>query len=56
MWGLETKEKLGPQRRNMFRKGKSAVKGDSKISWSGIETSKHRKNEMIHISIAIKKR
>ena len=30
--------KLGLQRRNMFRKGKSAIEGDPKKSWSGIET------------------
>ena len=31
-------EKLGLQRRYMLRKGKSAVKGDPKKSWSGVET------------------
>ena len=30
-------EKLGLQRRYMFRKGKSAVEGDPEKSWSGIE-------------------
>ena len=36
--GLETMEKRGLQRRYMFRKGTSAVEGDPKKSWSGIET------------------
>ena len=32
------REKLGLQRRNIFRKGKSAVEGYPKKSRSGIET------------------
>ena len=35
---LETWEKLGLQRRYMLRKTKSAVEGNPKKSWSGIET------------------
>ena len=31
-------EELGLHRGNTFRKGKSAVEGHPKISWSGIET------------------
>ena len=34
--GLETREKLGLQRRYMFKK--TAVEGDFRVSWSGIET------------------
>ena len=33
--GLETREELGLQRRYMLGKGKSAVEGDPKKSWSG---------------------
>ena len=32
------REELGLQRTYMFRKGKSAVEGDPKKVWSGIET------------------
>ena len=32
------REELGFQQKYMFRKGKSAVEGDPKKSWSGIET------------------
>ena len=32
------REKLGLQQKYMFRKGKSAVEGDPKESWSGVET------------------
>ena len=35
-------EKLGLQRRYMFRKGKSAVENDPKKSWNGIETEEVR--------------
>ena len=35
---LETREERGLQRTYMFRKGKSAVEGDPKKSWSGIKT------------------
>ena len=35
---LRRGEELCLQRRYMFRKGKSAVEGDPKKSWSGIET------------------
>ena len=35
---LRRREKLGLQQRYMFRKGKSAVEGDSERSWSWIET------------------
>ena len=35
---LREGKNFGLQRRNMFRKGKSAVEGDPKKSWSGIET------------------
>ena len=38
MQGLETWEEFGLQRRYMFRKGKSAVEGDSKKDTSWIET------------------
>ena len=38
MYGLQTREELGLQRRYIIRKGKSAVKGDPKKSLSGIET------------------
>ena len=34
----KTREKLGFQRRYIFRKGKSAVEGDPRKDWSGIET------------------
>ena len=34
---LETRKKLGLQRRYMFRKGKSAIESDPKKTWSGIE-------------------
>ena len=34
----ESREKLGFQRRYMFRKGKSAVEDDPKKCWSEIET------------------
>ena len=36
--GLETWEERGLQQRYMFRKRKSAIKGDPKKSLSGIET------------------
>ena len=36
--GWDTREKLGLQRRYMFRNKKSAVEGDPNESWSGIET------------------
>ena len=35
---LEAWEKLGLQRRYILRKGKSAVEGDPKKSWSWIKT------------------
>ena len=35
---LRREKKLGLQRSYMFRKGNSAVEGDSKKSWRGIET------------------
>ena len=46
-------EKLGLQRRYMFRKGKSAVKGDPKKGWSGIETEAgaEKKQDGLEVSL-----
>ena len=40
-------------RRNKFKKGKSAVKGDTKKSWSGIETEAGVKLEEAGLAVSL---
>ena len=46
-------EKLGLQRRYMFRKGKCAVEGDPKKSWSGIETEAGAEYEEVGLEVSL---
>ena len=45
--------KLGLQQRNMFRKGKSAVEGDPKKSWSRIEVEVRVKKEEVGLEVSL---
>ena len=47
------KNLFGLQRRYMFRKGKSAVEGDSNESWSGIETEAGVKYEKVALEFSL---
>ena len=46
-------EKLGLQRRYMFRKGNSGVEGDPKESWSGIEMERGVEWEKLELEISL---
>ena len=48
-----TWEELGLQHRYRFRKEMSAVKDDSKKSWSGIETKAGVENEEVGMEIGL---
>ena len=47
------REKLGSHQRYIFTKGKSAVEGDPKKSWSGIETEAGVESKQVGLEIRL---